>query len=140
MKSPTFSFNLLEWLIDIKIPKTALFLILWAKSKPSNTEFVLFSRKYKMSYFNHVTLKEVELSQTDSAKYILLDRNLSWKSNIYARTTKVITATYICTKPIESTWELNPTTENLIYDAITPILFYGASLWWNVLEVASNCA
>lgn len=114
----------------------------WAREadlgvNPAKTELVLFTRRYKIPSFKLPTLDGVSLQLSPKAKYlgVILDSRLNWRLNTTERISKSQTAYYACRSIIAKTWGLSPSLCLWILKAIvSPILTYGACVWWPVLS------
>ncbi|XP_054085715.1 uncharacterized protein LOC128921627 isoform X1 [Zeugodacus cucurbitae] len=103
----------------------------------TQTELVLFTRRYKIPNVTLPSLRGSSLQPADKVKYLrlILDRKLSWKPNIEERVRKTSVALYCCRGAIGKRWGLSPKVVLWLYvTIIKPIMFYGVVVWWRAFE------
>ena len=113
----------------------------WARKcglnvNPAKTELVLFTRKKKIPNFRLPQLNGVELSLSNSAKFlgIFLDSKLDWRFNLTERIKKAYAALYSCQKVIGTKDGIKPKLFHWLYTAIVrPVVTYGCHVWWPVV-------
>ena len=113
----------------------------------SKTELVLFTTKRKIvadnQSINPVVVDGIQIPFSDQAKYlgILLDKKLTWKTNLEERIRKAQVAWYTCRKCIGKKWGINPAITRWIHiTVVRPILTYGAVVWWQCLKKVTFAA
>ena len=104
--------------------------------KTVKTAVVLFTRRYQPPTFLPLKLNETELKLKLE---LILDRKLSWKSNIVNTIKKASTALRACNRVLEKKWSLGPRMTHYIYAAlVTLILTYECIVWWKYLDRKTN--
>ena len=104
---------------------------------PSETEMILFTRKYKPEKLSPITFYGKELIFSTQVKYlgVILDPKLNWQLHLDAKCNKAIVSFYQLMGSIGKTWGITPKITRWMYTAvIRPSLSYASLVWWPRVE------